>query len=173
MDICEIINWGLSCIGGSGALFTLWINRNVNQQKHELDLLKIRFDHIIQRRNHVVAVVNQQVSEIELWRKRLKDLESAEEIDITYFHKLLLKFERVLVHGQYLLSSDLNKALEELYEALNQCYEKSCEDSLSAIPEEIFSTAIFEKMVEDKIKSAKYRLSQEIGSDKLFINQNL
>lgn len=170
MDFCEIINWGLSCIGGFSILFTLWVNRNLNLQKHELDLLKIRFDYIIQRRNRVVAIINQQVSEIELWRKHLKDFESAEEIDITYFHKLLLKFERVLAHGQYLLSSDLNKALEELYDILNQCYEKSCEEFSPTIPESVFATEIRDNKVEDKIKSAKYRLSQEIGSDKQFIN---
>lgn len=164
MSICEIINWGLSSTGLLSVLFTLCVNRNLNKQKHELELIKIRFDYITQRRNRVVAIINQQISEIELWRKHLNDLESVEDINISDFHKLLQKLERVLTHGQYLLSSDLNKALEELYDILNQCYEKSCEEFLPTIPEDVFATEILDNKVEDKIKSAKYRLSVEIGN---------
>ena len=167
MNTCEFINWILSIVGSLGTILTWRMHRNLNQQKHELDKLKIKFEYITQRRYRVVAVINQQISEIELWRKHLKNLQPSEDIFIPDFRKLIGKFERILTHGQYLLSSDLNKSLDDLYDILNQCYEKTLDEPLPMSPEDLFATEIFAPIVEERIKSAKYMLSKEIGNNTL------
>lgn len=156
-------HWLLSAVGKA---FTWITHRSLNQQKHELGKLKTKFDYAISKKNKIVSVLNRRISDIELWRNRLLELDGPDDIDVPYFHQLLHKFEDAYTYGRYLLSPELCGALEDLLGILKHCYEVwQNEDRPYIKPEDSFANAIFGLNIADKFKGAKWRLQQEIASE--------
>lgn len=165
MNIGDTIQWILSSVGGLSAFFSWRISKNLNQQKHDLDKLKTKFDYILKKKNDVISELNKRISDIELWRSRLLGLDGADDIDIPRFHQLLHNYEDAYAYGRYLLSPELCGCLEDLFAILNRCYEIWQNEECPYIkPEDAFADAIFASSITDKINGAKWRLKQEIDN---------
>ena len=165
----EGVQWILSAGGAIGAVSTFFLHTKLNKQKYKLDKLKTQFDYLVIERNKITSALNTRISDIEVWITETKRLDDSDFIDVYRFRKLVRQYEKTLIHGRYLLSTALYEVTNQLLDVFNHSitiYEDEQEklgyEPLSIPPEITFVNELFKPEVEELIKTAKWRLGNEI-----------
>ena len=153
MNFWDVLQWILSTSGIVGVIFTFILHFKLEEQKHNLDKLKSKFEQLLLKRTEIVIAINTCVSDIEVWMRQAQRLESAQDIDINAFRRLVLRYESTLIHGGYILSSELLKATNELCNSFIRCieiYDEECEkiefEPIPCSPEDAFANKLYQDL---------------------------
>lgn len=148
------------------------LNKKIKQQDLKFDQMKSKFNVLLDKRSKVISALNYRVSNIEVWLRDTARLEDWEGINPEKFQQLVSEFEITLIHARFLLSSVTSSSLQDLLDELRICIDLYYEESeklgytsVSNSPEITFTNRLFDGKIRELMKTAVWRLSNEISNE--------